>query len=66
MEDEIPTTEQLIAGIIENLRTDPDADLDLTNILAKHIVKIDTQNSAAADAVMLIENLARERGEQKL
>ena len=66
MNDGIPTTEQLVADIIEELRANPAVDQVLTDILSEHVVKMDPKTGAVADTARLIENLARERGEQDL
>ena len=66
MDDGIPTTEQLVSDIIEELRANPDTDQVLIDILSEHVVKMDPKSSAVADAATLIENLARQRGEQDL
>ena len=66
MDDGIPTTEQLVADIIEDLRANQDADQVLIDILSEHVVKMDPKSGAVSDAATLIENLARERGERDL
>ena len=63
MVDETVTNENLIANIAKSLRDDPEADQTLVEILAEHILKIDSPNTAVDDAAGAVEKLALERGE---
>ena len=62
MADDNTTNDNLISEILKSLRDHPDADQALVEILAEHIVKIDTANTAVDDAADVIEKLALERG----
>ena len=55
--------DNLIAEIVKSLRDNPEADQALVEILAEHILKIDTVNTAVDDAMDVIDKLALERGE---
>ena len=58
MADDNTTNDNLISEILKSLRDHPDADQALVEILAEHIVKIDTANTAVDDAADVIEKLA--------
>ena len=63
MGDDSTTNDNLISEIVQLLRDKTDADQALIEILAEHIVKIDTADTAVDDAVEAIEELAVKRGE---
>ena len=63
MGDDSTTNDDLISEIVQLLRDKTDADQALIEILAEHIVKIDTADTAVDDAVSAIEELAVKRGE---
>ena len=63
MGDDSTTNDNLISEIVQLLRDKTDADQALIEILAEHIVKIDTADTAVDDAVKAIEKLAVKRGE---
>ena len=63
MVDETVTNENLIENIARSLRDNPEVDQTLVEILAEHILKIDTANTAVDDAAGAVEKLALERGE---
>ena len=63
MGDDSTTKDNLISEIVQLLRDKTDADQALIEILAEHIVKIDTAGTAVDDAVKAIEKLAVKRGE---
>ena len=63
MGDDSTTKDNLISEIVQLLRDKTDADQALIEILAEHIVKIDTADTAVDDAVKAIEKLAVKRGE---
>ena len=62
MASENITNENLITEIVRSIRDNPEADQTLVEILAKHILKIDTTKTAVDDAAGAIERLALERG----
>ena len=57
------TNAHLITDIVRSLRDNPEADQALIEILAEHLLKISTTNTAVDDAAGAIEKLALERGE---
>ena len=63
MASENITNEDLITEILRSIRDNPEVDQTLVEILADHILKIDTANIAIDDAAGAIERLALERGE---
>ena len=63
MASENINNEDLITEILRSIRDNPEADQTLVEILADHILKIDTANTAIDDAAGAIERLALERGE---
>ena len=64
MDDNATTNGDLISKIVKSLREQSDADQDLVEILAEHIVRIDAAKSAVEGAAEAIEKLALKRGEQ--
>ena len=62
MGDDSTTNDNLISEIVQLLRDNTDADQALLEILAEHIVKIDTADTAVDNAVEAIEALAVKRG----
>ena len=63
MGDDSTTNDNLISEIVQLLCDKTDADQALIKILAEHIVKIDTADTAVDDAGEAIEELAVKRGE---
>ena len=61
MDDDNTTNHNLITEIVKALREHPDADQGLVEILAEHIVKLDTTNTAVDDAADAIGKLALEQ-----
>ena len=64
MADENISNDDLVTKIVRSLRDNPEADQTLIEILAEHLLKIDTANTAIDDATNSIEKLALERVEQ--
>ena len=62
MHNDISTNEDLIAGIIEDLRERPDIDPDLLGILTEYILGLDVSITAIEDTAAAIEKLASDRG----
>ncbi len=62
MADDNLTNDNLITEIVKSLRDSPEADRALVEILAAHILRIDTASTAVDDAAVVIKNLALERG----
>ena len=61
MDDDNTTNHNLITKIVKALREHPHADQGLVEILAEHIVKLDTTNTAVDDAADAIGILALEQ-----
>lgn len=62
MHNDISSNEDLIARVIEDLRTRSETDSDLLEILVEHILRLDVNPNAIEDAVAAIEKLASDRG----
>ena len=63
MADDNTTNDNLISEILKSLRDHPDADQALVEILAEHIVKIDTANTAVDDAAGRYRKIGPRAGE---
>ena len=67
MEDSISaqfTTDQLIADIVANLRSDNQRDAEVLDILSENIVKLAPSKDAVDDAVKALDALAEERAKE--